>query len=132
MSNTQQNSSSKVEGGSKGGFYKYGNLDLLTAQWMLYDPDTKQGIRNPHAPISILIEARGQSRYRVLVDENLSPPPLRHGGMYRTVNKSVHQGINENVVWDSFSSLPPMHGEFGPRRGRKARRREAIFKLFNN
>lgn len=118
--------------------YQYGNLDLETAMYMLYDPDKKQGWKNPHAPIDRLMEARGHSRQQVLIDENLSPPPIYPNGRWMTIGAQVESDFNNPEMklsskacayWDNFNGLPPMFGQFGPRRGRKQRMREAIAKL---
>jgi len=129
MSTENQNTSAKVAGGSKKR-NQHSKLDDLTIAWMLYEPATKdhpqRGICNPNAPITRLMAARGHSRYRVLLDEMLVPPPIVNGGMWITVK---HQEDFSCTYWDSFHGLPPMHGQFGPRKGRKQRMREAISKL---
>lgn len=105
----------------------YSKLDDLTIQWMLYNPDSGYGLRNPNAPIDRLIEARGKSRQQILVEENISPPNIVENGMWMTTN--YQSNFTHCANWVDFSNLPPLRFDDGPRKGRKQRIREAIANL---
>jgi len=71
---------------------------------------------NKYPSINEVIKQRKISRHQALIDENLCPMPLQQGGMWI------------NGLWESFAGLPPLKGEYGPKKGRKQRMRELAYK----
>lgn len=105
--------------------YKYGKLDEYTGKLISGE------LKNTNVSLTQLQKARDCSRQDILEQEGLTQPKLKPNGIYMTVKYQEQHSVCSN--WESFEGLPQMHGDFGSRRGRKARMRDAILKnhLYN-